>query len=84
MIDQEVSKILNEQYQRAKDVLIAHKEKVEQLGSELLINEVIFKADLETIFGIRKWKSYEEEQLKLDKKKKNKISLLKKKNDKTA
>ena len=49
-------------------MLIANKEKVEQLGSELLINEVIFKADLETIFGVRKWKSYEEEQLlKLDK-----------------
>ncbi|MEC7645929.1 MAG: ATP-dependent zinc metalloprotease FtsH [Bacteroidota bacterium] len=86
LIDQEVSKILDEQYQRAKDVLITNKEKVEQLGSELLINEVIFKADLETIFGIRKWKSYEEEQLlKLDQKNNKKtITSKKTKNDKTA
>jgi len=70
LIDNEVSKILEKQYQRAKQVLITHKEKVEKLGSELLLNEVIFKADLETIFGVRQWKSYEEEQLiKLDKEK---------------
>ena len=67
LIDEEVSQILEEQYQRAKDVLITHKDKVEKLGSELLENEVIFKDDLSKIFGERKWKSYEEEQLiKLD------------------
>ena len=70
LIDQEVSKILEQQYQRAKDILIANKEKVEKLGSELLLNEVIFKTDLETIFGVIQWKSYEEEQLlKLDEEK---------------
>lgn len=79
LIDKEVSKILDQQYQRAKDVLIANKEKVEQLGSDLLVNEVIFKVDLETIFGVRKWKSYEEEQLlKLDKEKAKKSSKSKK------
>jgi cell division protease FtsH len=67
LIDKEVSRILEEQYQRAKAVLLANKDKVERLGSELLEKEVIFKDDLETIFGARKWKSYEEEQLiKLD------------------
>jgi cell division protease FtsH len=86
LIDQEVSKILDQQYQRAKDVLIANKEKVEKLGSDLLINEVIFKADLETIFGVRKWRSYEEEQLlKLDEEKaKPKKSSKSKKDGKTA
>jgi len=86
LIDKEVSKILNEQYQRAKDALISNKEKVDKLASELLINEVIFKSDLEAIFGVRKWKSYEEEQLiKLDKKDaKAKKSTKSKKNDKTA
>ncbi|KRO68087.1 MAG: peptidase M41, partial [Cryomorphaceae bacterium BACL11 MAG-121128-bin16] len=82
LIDQEVSKILEQQYQRAKDILIANKEKVEKLGSELLLNEVIFKTDLETIFGVRQWKSYEEEQLlKLDeeKEKSKKIPKSKKK-----
>ena len=69
-IDKEVSRILEEQYQRAKDILIEHKNKVEKLGTELLENEVIFKDDLTKIFGDRKWKSYEEEQLiKLDKEK---------------
>ena len=79
LIDKEVSKILDQQYQRAKDLLIANKDKVEQLGSELLEKEVIFKVDLETIFGVRKWKSYEEEQLlKLDKQKTKKSSKSKK------
>ena len=86
LIDQEVSKILEHQYQRAKDILIANKEKVEKLGSELLLNEVIFKTDLETIFGVRQWKSYEEEQLlKLDEEKEKSKKIPKsKKNGKTA
>jgi len=67
LIDKEVSRILKQEYNRAKEVLTSNKEKVEKLGAELLEKEVIFKADLETIFGARKWKSYEEEQLiKLD------------------
>ena len=69
-IDKEVSRILEEQYQRAKDILIEHKDEVEKLGTELLENEVIFKDDLTKIFGDRKWKSYEEEQLiKMDQEK---------------
>ena len=86
LIDQEVSKILEQQYQRAKDILIANKEKVEKLGSELLLNEVIFKTDLEIIFGVRQWKSYEEEQLlKLDEEKEKSKKIPKsKKNGKTA
>ena len=70
LIDKEVSRILEEEYTRAKEVLTSNKDKVEKLGAELLEKEVIFKADLENIFGARKWKSYEEEQLiKLDNKK---------------
>ena len=45
LIDREVSKILEQQYQRARELLIINKEKVEKLGHELLENEVIFKAD---------------------------------------
>ena len=79
-IDKEVSRILAEQYARAKKVLSENKVKVENLGSELLEKEVIFKADLEKIFGERKWKSYEETQLlEMDLAKKSKTS---KKNDK--
>ena len=88
LIDKEVSRILEEQYNRAKEVLTSNKDKVEKLSTELLEKEVIFKADLETIFGARKWKSYEEEQLiklddkkaKSDKKSKKEIIVTKKKN----
>ncbi len=67
LIDNEVSKIIETQYKRAKKILIKSKEKVKKLAKELLDNEVIFKADLIDIFGERKWKSFEEEQLlKLD------------------
>ena len=69
LIDKEVSKILNNEYQRAKNILEKNKDKVKKLGSELLEKEVIFKSDLEKIFGARKWKSFEEEELlKLEKK----------------
>ena len=82
-IDKEVSRILAEQYLRAKKVLSENKVKVEKLGSELLEKEVIFKADLEKIFGERKWKSFEENQLlEMDKAKKSKISKTSKKDDK--
>ena len=85
LIDKEVTRILEEQYQRAKDVLIANKEKVEKLGSELLENEVIFKDDLAKIFGDRKWKSYEEEQLiELDKEKEAEDKKVKAKEEKPA
>ena len=68
IIDQEVSRIIEEQYVRAKEILVNYKDKVMQLGEALLENEVIFKDDLTKIFGQRKWKSYEEEQLiKIDK-----------------
>jgi len=68
LIDKEVSKILDSQYKRAKDILLLHKDKLEKLSKNLLENEVIFKDDLIKIFGERKWKSYEEEQLlKMDK-----------------
>ena len=63
LIDKEVSKILDTEYKRAKDILLLHKDKVKILSENLLENEVIFKDDLIKIFGERKWKSYEEEQL---------------------
>jgi len=73
LIDSEVSKLLEDQYQRALKVLRDNKKKVEELANALLTKEVIFKANLESIFGLRKWKSYEEEQLnKIDKKDANK------------
>jgi ATP-dependent metalloprotease FtsH len=58
IIDEEVSGIVETAYQRAKDVLISNREKVEKLSNLLLEKEVIFREDLEEIFGKR---PYEEE-----------------------
>jgi cell division protease FtsH len=40
-------------YQQAKDILTEHKENLEKLAMQLLEKEVIFREDLETIFGKR-------------------------------
>ena len=63
LIDSEVSSLIEEQYNRALKVLKDNKKKVEELANSLLKNEVIFKDNLISIFGARKWKSYDEEKL---------------------
>ncbi|MBT4217435.1 MAG: AAA family ATPase, partial [Flavobacteriales bacterium] len=63
IIDEEVTRLVENQYERAKKILIENKDKTEKLATSLLENEVIFKSDLESIFGERKWKNYEEEKL---------------------
>ena len=78
LIDSEVSNLIEEQYKRALILLEKNKEKVKNLANDLLTKEVIFKTNLETIFGARKWKSYEEEQLnEIDSKKKTKEKISK-------
>jgi len=52
-IDKEISKIIEAQYQRAIEVLTEHKDKLTTLAERLLEKEVIFKEDLEKIFGKR-------------------------------
>ena len=54
-IDEEVSKLIESQYQRAIQLLKDNKEKLQALADKLLTSEVIFKEDLETIFGKRQW-----------------------------
>jgi len=53
MIDKEISNIIEEQYQRAIELLTKHKDKLTELANELLEKEVIFKESLERIFGER-------------------------------
>ena len=53
IIDEEISKLVEEGYQRARKILIDNKEKLEQLAIQLLKKEVIFREDLEAIFGPR-------------------------------
>jgi len=60
IIDEEISKIIEDQYIRAKEILTANKEKLVELAELLLEKEVIFKENLEKIFGKRPWKSRDE------------------------
>jgi len=55
IIDEEVSKLVESQYQRALKILTENKDKLELLADKLLIDEVIFKENLEEIFGKRPW-----------------------------
>ncbi len=57
VIDQEVSRIIAEQYQRAKDILTEHTKGHNELAETLIAREVIFTEDVEHIFGPRKWTS---------------------------
>ena len=61
MIDTEVHKMINEQYQRAKELLSEHKEGHAELARILIEKEVIFAEDVEKIFGKRPWTSRSEE-----------------------
>ena len=60
IIDEEVSELIESQYQRALEILNNHKEKLIQLADKLLTEEVIFKENLEEIFGKRPWDPKEE------------------------
>ncbi|WP_185855365.1 ATP-dependent zinc metalloprotease FtsH [Blattabacterium cuenoti] len=53
IIDEEISKIISEQYQRAKVILKNNEKKLAMLANELLEKEVIFRDDLKKIFGER-------------------------------
>jgi len=55
IIDEEVSKLIEFQYQRALKILTDNKDKLTVLAEKLLTSEVIFKEDLEAIFGVREW-----------------------------
>ncbi len=63
VIDEEVSRIIQEQYQRALDILKEYAAGHKQLTDELYKREVIFTADVEAIFGPRKWASRSDEIL---------------------
>ncbi len=54
IIDEEVSKIIEKAYQKAKNILTKHKKDLVTLSELLLKKEVLFKEDLEKIFGKRK------------------------------
>ena len=57
VIDEEISALIESQYQRAIQILEDHKDKLYALADILIEKEVIFKDDLESIFGKRKFGS---------------------------
>ena len=61
IMDDEVLKMVNEQYERAKQILEEHKDGHAQLAQLLVDREVIFAEDVEKIFGKRPWTSRAEE-----------------------
>ncbi len=63
LMDDEVLKMVNEQYERAKQILTEHKDGHAQLAQLLVEREVIFAEDVEKIFGKRPWVSRSEELL---------------------
>ena len=63
VMDDEVLKMIAEQYKRAKDILTEHKEGHNKLAELLIEREVIFAEDVEKIFGKRPWVSRSEEIL---------------------
>jgi ATP-dependent metalloprotease FtsH len=63
VIDEEVSKMIEEQYQRALNILSENKEKLQKLADKLLTTEVIFKEDLIEVFGKRPWDEEESQPL---------------------
>jgi cell division protease FtsH len=60
VIDKEISKIIEKQYDRAIELLKSSKGKLKQLAERLLEKEVIFKDDLENILGKRPFKTNSE------------------------
>ena len=74
IIDEEVSILIEQQYQRALDTLKTNEDKLILLAEKLLKTEVIFKEDLELIFGKRVWdKELEEEIVPKPKKRAKKV-----------
>lgn len=60
IIDQEVRKLIDEAYERTKKLLSEKKEQVEKLAEALLLREVLFQSDVETLIGKR---PYEEKKI---------------------
>ena len=66
LIDEEVKRMINEQYDRAKAILSEHKDGHNELARLLVEKEVIFAEDVERIFGKRPWTSRSEEIMALE------------------
>lgn len=66
VMDDEVLSLINQQYERAKQILTEHKDGHAELAQLLVEREVIFADDVERIFGKRPWVSRAEELLEAE------------------
>ena len=62
VIDEEISKVIEDAYENAKKILRDHKEQLLELAKTLLEKEVIFRDDVQRIFGEREWSDKEEDE----------------------
>lgn len=62
-IDNEIHKMIGEAYQKAKEILTSNREKLDKLAMQLVEKEVIFREDLELIFGKRPFENVEENSI---------------------
>ncbi len=74
LIDSEVSRIVNEQYERAKQILRSYAAQHNQIRDLLIKNEVIYHDDVKKILGPRQWKSRTDEIMELNRKEETKIA----------
>lgn len=74
VIDEEVKLIIDQAYDRTKKILNDHRDKLDKLAQLLLEKEVIFKEDMEDIFGKRSFKKEEEPLIHKEVKAKNGVN----------
>ena len=84
VIDAEVTRIIAEQYQRAKQILTQYAAQHHRLRDMLVEREVIFTADVEDVLGKRKWRSRTDEVMALNRANADKLSDADKEYDKEA
>jgi len=59
-IDREVRRMVEEAYAKAKELLTSHREQLDELAKQLYEKEVLFREDLERIYGPRPWETPED------------------------
>ena len=81
VIDEEVSRLVNEQYERAKSILREYASQHNKIRDLLVEKEVIFHDDVKAILGERKWRSRTDEVIEISKKDEEKKAQEAKNND---
>lgn len=68
IMDEEIKRIINEQYERAKSILREYAPQHNKIRDLLIEKEVIYHDDVQAILGPRKWKSRTDEIIEINKK----------------